>query len=368
MRIIYWVEQYWPVIGGVQILGRNLIGALRDRGHEFIVVTSQGEQIRPAEEEIEGVRIYRFPFYQTVAENDLDGIARVKEQVARLKRTFDPHLIHLAEIGVNAAFHSLTAAAHPAPLIVTLQQYLTGDVGGPQTFLDRVLGAADWVVACSRSILSRVWEIAPDVRKKSSVIYNGVIEPDIAATPLPWDPPRLLCLGRLVNEKGFDVAIRAFAGLVEEFPALRLIIAGDGPERDGLQKLAAGLGIAARVEFKGFIHPEKVPMVLNSATAFVMPSRREAFGMAAAEAAMMRRPVLASRVGGLPEVVSHGETGLLAPVDDVNGFREAMADLLKNPQKAEQMGREGRRLVRQRFQWERHVVKKYEDLYRNLGG
>ena len=98
----------------------------------------------------------------------------------------------------------------------------------------------------------------------SSFIYNGLETPPFPPKPLPVDVPRLLCLGRLVPDKGFDLALAALASIAEGFPHVRLVIAGDGPERPALEQQTAELGLSNVVEFAGWIAPDAVPALMNT--------------------------------------------------------------------------------------------------------
>ena len=184
--------------------------------------------------------------------------------------------------------------------------------------------------------------------------------------PLSFDSPRLLCLGRLVEEKGFDVALVAFASLLARYPEARLIIAGDGPARPDLEQQASTLGIWDAVEFTGWVAPEKAPELINTASVVVIPSRwQEPFGLVALEAALMARPIVATRVGGLPEIVVHQRTGLLVENENSKAISEAIAFLLDRPETATRMGREARIRVLKEFSWRAHVDS-YDVLYREL--
>ena len=102
----------------------------------------------------------------------------------------------------------------------------------------------------------------------------------------------MLCLGRVIPSKGFDLALRAFGKLTDQFPNARLVFAGDGPDRPLLQRKASELGIADAVDFVGWVSPDDVPTILNSATVFVLPSRIEGLPLAADRAREIppRRP------------------------------------------------------------------------------
>jgi glycogen(starch) synthase len=223
------------------------------------------------------------------------------------------------------------------------------------------------VTCVSENVLKHTRELVPEITEYSSVLYNGLPEPSVASTPLPFQSPRLLCIGRLVPEKGIDLALRAFALLTSGFPTARLIIAGDGLCRDDLQSQARELGLAGVVDFIGWVAPDRIPALINGATLVVLPSRSEALPTVAIEAGMMGRPVVAARVGGVPEVVVDRETGLLIDPEDFESLARAIRVLLRQPTAALSFGRAARRRVQTLFGFEQYV-EGYDTLYRNLAG
>jgi glycogen(starch) synthase len=144
-----------------------------------------------------------------------------------------------------------------------------------------------------------------------------------------------------------------------------LIIAGDGALRAELQQQAADLGIASAVDFLGWVPPENVPALINTSTIVLVPSRQEALGLVALEAAAMARPIVATRVGGLPEVVVHEETGLLVEPENTGALAEAVCFLLENREAAVRMGQAARARAQAVFNWKRHVDA-YDELYQQL--
>ena len=174
------------------------------------------------------------------------------------------------------------------------------------------------------------------------MIHNGLEVPVLVPQPLPFEPPRLLCIGRLSPEKGFDLAVTAFATVVQRFPRARLLIAGDGVSRFELEQLVAKQGIRHCVDFLGWVKPAEVLPLINGSTMVLMPSRQESLPMVALEAALMARPVVATRVGGLPEVVEHEQSGLLVETEDSQAFGEAIESLLRQPTLAVRMGQVAR--------------------------
>ena len=156
------------------------------------------------------------------------------------------------------------------------------------------------------------------------------------------------------------------SNLVSRFPQARLVIAGDGRERAALERQVAERGLTGSVEFLGWVVPERIPALINSATVVAVPSRwREPFPIVAVQAAQMGRPVVSTRVGGMPELVVDRETGLLVEKDDVTGMAEALAWLIENPDVAARMGLEASRRAREVFGWGQ-CVDAYDRLYRQI--
>ena len=366
MRVLFWTELFWPYIGGVEVLGAKFILALRERGYEFAVITSHGALDLPDEETYQEVPIHRFQFWKALTGRDVDLLARTTREVSRLKRAFRPDLVHINFTDPTAFFHIRTSRAHPAPLLVSIRIGLPKEGGGRDTLLGQTLRSAQWVTANSAAILAEARRLVPEITSYSSVIFNGLDTPATLPEPLPVNPHCLLCVGRLVSAKGFDLAISAFASLVPRFPGLRLVIAGDGPVRNDLERQAVELGVSNLIDFLGWVNPETVPALMNRATLVVMPSRwEEAFGLVALEAALMARPVVATRVGGLPEVVAHEQTGLVVEKDDHQALAGAIAFLLEHAEVAVKMGKSACLRAQDLFSLKRHVDA-YHDLYGQL--
>lgn len=157
-----------------------------------------------------------------------------------------------------------------------------------------------------------------------------------AALPAPPGAPRLLALGRLHPNKGFDVLLRALALL----PGAHLSLAGEGPERAALQRLAAGLGVADRVAFLGW--REDAGALLAACDLFVCPSRHEPLGNVVLEAWSAARPVIAAAAQGPSELIRDGETGILVPKEAPEPLAAAIAGLLADPARAAMLGAAGR--------------------------
>jgi glycogen(starch) synthase len=365
MRVLFWAEQFWPQIGGAEVFAAKLLPALRRLGHEFLVVTRRDEPLLAETDSFDGIPVVRMPFCTPMLDGNIGGVLEMRRRVLEIEREFAPDLVHINCFGPSVFFCLGAIQADPTPVLLTMhgESYPPPQEGN--SLLERTLRRADQITVPSEATAEYARRLVPGFSPRVSVIYNGLEPPALPPQPLPVHAPRLLCLGRLAAEKGFDLALRAFARIADGFPQARLILAGHGMERDALQAQAAALGLDSAVEFAGWIAPEAVPSVINASTFVVMPSRSEALPLVALEAALMGRPLLATRVGGLPEVVVHGQTGLLVEPGDSGALAKAMAFLLEHPERTSQMGQAARSRAMKLFSFERQVTA-YDALYQEL--
>jgi glycosyltransferase involved in cell wall biosynthesis len=191
----------------------------------------------------------------------------------------------------------------------------------------RVLSRARLVVCASNALAESARELgAREVR----IVPSAVEVPESVGEPA--EPPEVLFVGRLSPEKGILELVQAAEGM-------KLVVAGDGPLRE---RVPGALGFVP--------HNELAPLYERAAVVAV-PSRREGFGVACAEAMAHARPVVASAVGGLLDLVADGETGLLVPPGDVTALRSALERLLGDAELRRRLGEAGRERVRERFSW-----------------
>ncbi|HKY32048.1 MAG TPA: glycosyltransferase, partial [Candidatus Polarisedimenticolia bacterium] len=180
---------------------------------------------------------------------------------------------------------------------------------------------------------------------------------------LPSDAVLIGVVSRLIPGKGLSHFLKAAAALAPRWPAARFLLIGDGPARPQLQDEARALGLGGRVAFTGF--RSDVAEVLSELALSVMPSLSEALSNGLLESMAAGVPVVATRVGGTPEVVREGTTGLLVPPADAGALARAVEALLSNPERATALGLEGRELVSRRFSMQR-MVERTELLYASL--
>jgi glycosyltransferase involved in cell wall biosynthesis len=203
----------------------------------------------------------------------------------------------------------------------------------------------DRVVANSNATAERLRDGGIEA---SDVVWPGVL-PRPLGRPLST-VPTVVCAARLVREKGVDVLVDAFAELAGEFPDARLTVAGDGPERSALVRRVESRDLDGRVTFLGRVSPVELQRRFSGAWVQVVPSRwAEPFGMVAAEGMMRGCAVVATDAGGLREIVVDGDTGFLVPPGDVRALSRALRPLLRGPDLADRMGREGRDRALRKF-------------------
>src|SRR5262245_3046813 len=124
MRVLMWSELFWPYVGGAEILGAELMLALRKRGYDFLVITSQHSEELPAMDRYEGIPIRRLALRTVVAGRELSRLREVRREAAAIKTAFAPNLVHANGLGPSFSIHLQTADAWEAPFVLTLQQEL----------------------------------------------------------------------------------------------------------------------------------------------------------------------------------------------------------------------------------------------------
>ncbi len=346
------------------MIGAELALGLQARGHELTVVTERSGEL-PESDSYRGIPVWRFPFHASLEARNLADVAALHVRLRSLVQRFRPQLVHLHTLAYPAYYCERALVGLQVPLLVTRHEMLQ-PMPQAGALAAQVLRRADWVACCSVTVLDDIRGLVPELEPRSSVILNGIGLPERLPTPVPSDPPVLVCLGRLVDQKGFDLAITALARLRDRFPAARLVIAGDGPARDALVAQAQSDGVADAVEFTGWVAPSRVYETIARGTAVLFPSRTgEGLPIVALQAAQMGRPVVAARTGGLPEVVAEGETGLLFDPGDANGLAEATAALLESPDLARRLGEAARSRAIRLFSAE-HYLDEYDRLYGRL--
>lgn len=233
------------------------------------------------------------------------------------------------------------------------------------------LRRADRIIAISQSVRHFLIEVERVPAEKIEVIPYGLNAEAFAREAHPGafrreigarDVPLAGFIGRMTAQKGVDVLLRAFALVEKRHPTVKLILAGDGPDRRALMCLAKTLDLQ-RVMFLGW--RSDASGILADIDWLVVPSRWEGFGLVVLEAMAMGKPVVASKVSALPEIVAQGETGLLIDPGSVEELADAMIAILSDSKRAAEMGRVGRERVRKEFPREL-MTRRTAELYKKL--
>lgn len=367
MRLVYWMDQFHPYIGGLEVLAANVLPRLEALGFSCHVITSKGPMELADEDHFGSIPVYRFPFRSTLESRDPVAFHRLVRRIGELEARMAPALVHIFVSDPSFAFHLAARRFHPSCLIVSLHNWgpLAPEAG--QSLLGRLLTEADWALGNSSFTLDRLREVAPECGARSSVLYSGVAEPLAAASPLSLEPLRLLCVGRLVEAKGFDLALHALARLHSQHPGVSLQLVGDGPARPALEALAQNLGLGAAVEFAGWVEPERIYDWIDRASVVLIPSRwAETLCQVAIQAAMMERPVVAARIGGVPEVVVDGQTGVLFEPENAAALADGVERLMQSPQRTAAMAATARTRALSTFSLSSYVDG-VAALYRRVG-
>jgi len=366
VRIAIATDFYAPWIGGPATFIENLCAYLAGTSHHVEVI-APSHTGRPGIERRDGMVVHRLPTVPLpVGHNLRAGIHPGAARAALLAARPDVVQLHhpfpicaavsraalRARIPVVAINHTIPECSlyglRGTPVVYPLGVWTFG------RYLVRFLRRAD-AIATPTATAARLLT-SMGLARPIEVISNGVdterFRPDAdkraarARLDLP-DRPMLLYTGRLDAEKDVPTLIRAAArallgrGGVAGLDA-QLVIGGEGTERPRLERLVAELGLEARTTFPGYLPAADLPLLYQAADLYCMPSAVELQSISTLEALASGLPVVAADAGALPELVHHGENGLLAAQGDASAFASAMAAILSQPERAAAMGLLGR--------------------------
>jgi len=361
MRILILNSEYPPIGGGAGNASAHIAAQLEQMGHQVAVVTSRFGRL-PHQEQKGHIAIHRIPSLRhrqdrSTPLEQMIFILSASFWTMRLIPRFKPDAT-LAFFGIPSGIVAwLIKKFYGIGYIISLRG---GDVPGFRPydfriyhklmapFLRLVWRNASALVANSNGL--RDLANAFDPRFEISTIPNGVDLVSYNITERDWSPPRLLSVGRIVHQKGLDLAMRALGSLKDLKWEWR--IAGDGPQLDALRSLAKELGIVERVRFLGWRSREQLLTCYQQSNVFLFPSRHEGMPNAILEAMASGLPVIASCIAGNEELVIDGKTGCLVSPEDADSLRDALKPLLTDPALRQEMGNASRRHVEENYSWE----------------
>lgn len=278
-----------------------------------------------------------------------------------------------ASYGAGAAYF-LKSYYRKLPFILTLQEGKVLETQGRliNWIRNKIISKADAITAISNYLADYAKKISPNA--KIVLIPNGV---DLKKFSLPAEkaqenlisddkkPITIISVSRLVEKNGLADLIKAFKILKEAVPNAKLQILGDGPLRGELFCLAADLGIAGDVEFLGAIPHEETMKYLAGASVFVRPSLSEGLGTAFLEAMAAGLPVVATPVGGIPDFLKDGETGLSCQVGSPESIAEKIKEILTDSSLRNKLIVNGRNLVEEKYNWDK-IAGEFKEIYYNI--
>lgn len=327
-----------------------------ERGNEVSVISFRSA-------EISGAKVYHIksPFGKF-------GYILTAGRISRLIHQLAPDLLHAHHatsyglVGALSGYHPYFISSWGSDVIWSPHQNVLF-----RWLLSYNFRRADQVTATSRMLAKATASFCPPDTNVRVIPFG--VNTDIFSPPSDsrLNNHELLTIGIVKTMRpryGIRELILAFHQVATSFPECRLIIVGGGEQLPELQSLVISLDMESYITLAGPISHGHIAEYLHSFDVFVVPSLtdRESFGVAAVEAAACGLPVIASCVGGLPEVVIDGKTGILVPPGDIDALAEAMLRLLGNPTLRTQMGRAGRQYVLEHYRWENNA-KLMEDLY-----
>jgi glycosyltransferase involved in cell wall biosynthesis len=237
----------------------------------------------------------------------------------------------------------------------------------------RVIDEADSLITVSSALAHKAMGMG-HMKDGPHVMYNGIdttrffmsgnreeLKKNIG---IPAGCKVISFIGRCERNKGIYELFEAFAGLHDMFD-LCLLIVGDGGDSSGIRKMAGDRGLDGKVFLTGKVSHDAVPKYLNMSDLFALPSYSEGMPNALLEAMACGLPIVATRVGGIPEVIAHEREGLLCDPENAISLRECMERILRNPGEAGIMGKRAAEKVKSEFTWEENA-RKHLAVYKGL--
>lgn len=382
MKILLLNYEFPPLGGGASRATFSIAKELVRLGHSVDVLTAR-DGGRPETELLDGVRVVRVPTWRRGRhELGLLGAASYVLfaffKLRALLRATDYDLAHFffaLPTGVLAPYWRKRTGK---PYVVSLRG---SDVPGYDStdralqFLHRllkpmtrrILAGAAHVVANSASLRALALESFPDI--EVGVITNGVdtsLFKPRAQRAAANGPVKALAVARLVARKGLESALEALA--LEPCSRLRLDVVGEGPLAQDLDGHARRLGLNGRLAFRGALQDEALQAAYRDADFFVLPSLTESFSMSLLEAMASGLPVVASDVGGIPELVDDRQNGILVPPADPQKLAAALAAMAESMELRNACSAANRRRIEERFTWQRVTREYLDQCYRRPTG
>ncbi len=358
MRIAVFTNTYRPTVNGVVNSIEAFRKGLEDAGHEVFVFAPQTPE--PVAEE---TFVFRFPARSLRRYPEYPVALPLSKAAGHAFRALEPDVVHTQHPWLIGRWGLRLARRTHTPVVTTIhtqyEQYAHYAWPIPPGLLNRLLKRAvrgycqqcDIVAtpgAAMKEYLTQLGVTQPIEVVPNATDLSGFdsAEGDAVRAALGVAPEAVLFtfIGRAAREKNLDSLIRAFAIVAASLPEARLMIVGGGPALDDLKRMAAGQPCHDRIILTGFVPYERIKEYHAAADVFVTASVTEVQPLSLTEAMAARTPIAAIDIGGVNDMVKHGETGLLAPAEDgINGLASVMLELGRNAETRSRMGQSARK-------------------------
>jgi len=396
MRIALCSDWFYPRVGGVASHMAGLAWALTSRGHHVTIITGkirkedegQGEgqeweegcqafPISDAPFTVHRLDAFRVPWLGITPFRTGGKLKRILQQ-ERIELVHSHHAFTPLSLAGLACARDLgipgVLTTHSLSFLYNVRLLWT-PVGRMLFLLGRAINRASQIIAVSQAAANFLQFFVP--RRRIHIIPNAV---DPARFSLPVDPASvrrnlgigedrllLLAVGRLAYLKGFHILLKALPSVIRREPSVHLAIAGSGYLGPYLRYLARSLDIEDHVSFLGHIPNEELTRLYLSSDIFVSPSLAEAFGIVILEAMAAGLPIVAAETGGIPEIITHGVSGLLVERGSPSALASALLELIESPRLAKTLASNAHALARQTYSWRavaRQVLAVYDEALR----
>ncbi len=364
------------IVGGIARHCNGLARALAHNGHDVHVVTLDFPGA-PIYEELNGIKVYRastelgHPNFLTWAFlfNHF-----LEKKMAGVSRNVDFDVVHVHDWLTGFAGISFKHQMQK-PLVSTIHGTEIGRAQGLHNPDSLTIDGIEWwttyeankIIVTSASMKAEIQghfrlppekiEIVPngiDTKRYNASVDQSAVKGRYGVHP---DEKLVLCVGRLVPQKGIEYLIRAVPRIAERYPEAKFIIVGEGWLRGHLEYIARSTGHQWKITFTGWVPDQELIALLNSADALVVPSIYEPFGIVALEGMAAGVPVVASDVGGLAEIVEHEHTGILAYSRSPESIAWAVGRVLSDPDHSKEMVQNAQEMVQKTYSWEAIAMK-----------
>lgn len=372
MKILMLTWEYPPrIVGGIARVVNDLSKRLIKDGHEVTVVTYR-EGNAPYFEDDKGVKVYRIDNYIINPNNFIDWImqmnfnmvAKASEIIAN-EGKFD--VIHAHDWLVAYAAKTLKNS-YDIPIVSTIHATESGRNSGIHNETQRYINDTEWmltyesteVIVNSNYMKRELQSLFGLPFEKINVVPNGININMFSGVERDYDFRRqyaldnekiILFMGRLVYEKGVQHLISAMPKILSGYHDAKLVIAGKGGMTDELKAQVNSMGISNKVYFTGYMDSKQVCKMYKCADVSVFPSTYEPFGIVALEAMLSGTPVVVSDIGGLNEIVTHGENGMKSYAGNPNSIADSILELLYNPQLSQEVVKKAKNMVKNEYNW-----------------